>query len=146
MIRSTSNMALRPSGRGACKRSRIVILASSEADPSSGGRNYRIGKVGCQDESHSLMVWIRLMVRRNAEVTATGASADEASANAPILRTSKTRAYCERGQHEPLRRRSPGPWPRSARHNLGRFGHRPPRIADATVRHLTSLLVRIGTK
>jgi len=32
MIRSTSNMALKPSGRGACKRSRIVILASSKVD------------------------------------------------------------------------------------------------------------------
>src|SRR5215471_11479243 len=64
MIRSTSNMALKPSGRGAYRRSRIVILASSETDHLSLGRHYGTAKVVCQDDSYSLIVWIRPMVGR----------------------------------------------------------------------------------
>src|SRR5262250_3915036 len=63
MIRSTSNMALMPSARGAYKRSRIAILASSKVDR-SWARHYGVGNVDCQDDSYSLMVSIRLMVRR----------------------------------------------------------------------------------
>src|SRR5215831_1609247 len=63
---ANNNIAHKPPGRGACKRSTLLILASSEADPLlvGRGRYYGVGDVGCQDESYSLMVWIRLMVRR----------------------------------------------------------------------------------
>src|SRR5262247_806299 len=48
-------MALKPTGRGACKRSRIVILASSKASQSRAGATMGFGKVECQDDSYSLM-------------------------------------------------------------------------------------------
>src|SRR5262249_55081716 len=85
MIRSTSNMALKPAGRGACKRSRIVILASSRADQFwSRARHYGVGRVGCQDDSYGLMVWIRPMGRSMRRPLATAASTDEVLARASI--------------------------------------------------------------
>src|SRR5262245_36516415 len=52
MSRKASNMTLKPAGREACKRSRIVILAPSWADTDgSGDRHYGLGEVSSQDDS-----------------------------------------------------------------------------------------------
>src|SRR5215510_6270136 len=95
MITSVSNMTLKPAGRGACKRSRIVILASSETDHLSLGRT-------------TLWGWKGRLSRRfvqfdgldssdgpqDVEATATAASADEGLASASALLTSRICPYC----------------------------------------------------
>src|SRR5262249_9614304 len=54
----------------ACGTRRVQAIENGHSQPRqkpiSLGRcaTMEVGEVGCQDESHSLMVWIRLMVRR----------------------------------------------------------------------------------
>src|SRR5215472_17153527 len=72
MSRKASSMTLKPAGREARKRSRIVILAPSEADHSLVARHYGLGEVGCQDDSD------RLTALRQGSTSI--ASADEAPA------------------------------------------------------------------
>src|SRR5215467_8357778 len=96
MIRTANNnIAHEPPGRGACKRSTLLILASSEADPLlvGRGRYYGVGDVGCQDESYSLMVWIRLMVRRICRPLQLLLRQTRGLARGPILQASRACAY-----------------------------------------------------